>query len=403
MTTPLILVLNAGSSSLKFELFDGKTFVSQLNGLVEEVGTERAQLSYTMQGQKQKKALGLSDFETALNQVFQVYQQLAKADGQLVAVGHRVVHGGELFAAPTLVTNEVLKQIERCNILAPLHNPSNLLGIITAQKAFPHVLQVAVFDTAFHQTLPDYAYLYALPYDYYRDYGVRRYGFHGISYQYLVRQTAKILDVAENKLSLICAHLGNGCSVCAVRDGKSVDVSMGCTPLEGLVMGTRSGDIDPGLFDYLAQQLNCSIQEINTTLTSKSGLLGISGISQDMRLLQDAAQSGDVKAIVAIEIFCYRLAKYIAAYMVPLGHIDALVFSGGIGEHAALIREKTIARLTFLGYQLDVNANVSNGVEHNGCITADGSPRALVIRTQEELMIAEAAMEIYTHRSSNAG
>lgn len=391
---PLILVINAGSSSIKFQLFSGEHCETLFTGLIEAVGTERTQLRYKTSEQQYEEKLGYLDFQQALAQVFLVYAQCVPADGRLCAVGHRVVHGGEWFTKPTVVTDDVLKQIERCTVLAPLHNPSNLLGIISAQKAFPTVPQVAVFDTAFHQTLPDYAYLYALPEQYYQDYGVRRYGFHGISYQYLVQRSAKILAVAENKLSLICAHLGNGCSVCAVRAGKSVDVSMGCTPLEGLIMGTRSGDIDPGLFVYLAEQLSCSIDEINNLLTTKSGLLGISALSQDMRVLHDAAQSGDLKACLAIEMFCYRLAKYIAAFMVPLGRIDALVFSGGIGEHAAFIREKTLARLAFLGFVLDPAANARNGVGYQNRITTETSTCALVIATQEELMIAEAALQL---------
>lgn len=392
---PLILVLNAGSSSIKFELFAfDEKLVSLFNGLIESIGTERTRLCYTLNGQKYEKQLGLMDFRQALMHAFQLYTQLAPADGQLRAVGHRVVHGGELFSQPTLVTDAVLQQIERCNMLAPLHNPSNLLAIVTAMQAFPSVPQVAVFDTAFHQTLPDYAYLYALPYEYYEDHAVRRYGFHGINYQYLTRQSAKIMGIAENQVSLIAAHLGNGCSVCAVREGKSVDVSMGCTPLEGLIMGTRSGDVDPGLFQYLARQLNCSLEEINASLTSKSGLLGISGLSHDMRLLQESAQAGDIRANLAIEMFCYRLAKYIAAFMVPLGRIHALVFSGGIGEHATEIRRKTLALLAFLGFQIDPLANAHHGAAQQGRITSVDSICALVIPAQEELMIAETAMQL---------
>jgi len=391
---PLILVLNAGSSSIKFELFADEKLRSVLSGLIESIGTECAQLRYTWNGEKHQQPLGLINFQQALMQAFQIYRQCAPADGKLCAVGHRVVHGGELFTQPTLVTEEVLQQIERCNVLAPLHNPSNLFGMVTAMQDFPEVPQVAVFDTAFHQTLPDYAYLYALPYGYYADYGVRRYGFHGINYQYLVRQSAKIIGVEENQLSIIAAHLGNGCSVCAVHAGKSVDVSMGCTPLEGLIMGTRSGDLDPGLFQYLTKQLNCSVEEINTILTKKSGLLGVSGQSHDMRVLQQAAQAGDIRAQLAIEMFCYRLAKYIAAFMVPLGSIHALVFSGGIGEYAAEIRQKTLVRLAFLGFHIDSAANANHGAAQQGRITSAESICALVIAAQEELMIAETAMQL---------
>jgi acetate kinase len=390
----LVLVLNAGSSSVKFQLFSGQEERSLLSGIVENIGTKSAQLCYETYGIKTQQKLDDANFVVALNAILMLYQKIKPTDAQLVVIGHRVVHGGTLFQKPTLINAAVLEQINVCSALAPLHNPANLAGILAAQQAFPGVPQVAVFDTAFHQTMPNYAYLYAVPYAYYHDYGIRRYGFHGISYQYLVKKAAEVLHKPLEQLELICAHLGNGCSVCAVSGGKSLDVSMGFTPLEGLMMGTRSGDIDPGLFSYLSKTLHLSVAEITQILNSESGLLGISMRSMDMRILEHAAAEGDLQASLAIEMFCYRLAKYIAALSVPLTRIDALIFSGGIGENAAAVRQKTLSLLRLFRFELDTTANECNGSNHNGCITTAASTCALVLRTEEELLIAQQALAL---------
>jgi acetate kinase len=391
---PLVLVLNAGSSSIKFQLFFGEEERSFLSGLVESMGTENAQLCYEINNKKERQDLGSVDFTCALNKILALYEQVKPSTAELLVIGHRVVHGGTIFQKPTLIDSAVIQQIEICSALAPLHNPSNLAGILAAQKAFPGVAQVAVFDTAFHHTMPNYAYLYALPYEYYRDYGVRRYGFHGISYQYLVKKAADLLNKPLTETKLICAHLGNGCSACAVSAGNSVDTTMGFTPLEGLMMGTRCGDLDPGLFSYLSEKLKLSIDQMTKILNLKSGLLGVSMRSMDMRLLEQAADAGDVQASLAIEMFCYRLAKTIAALSVPLGRIDALVFSGGIGENAVRVRKKTLALLGLFGFELDEVANEFNGRKNNGRITTASSTCALVIQAQEERMIAQQALQL---------
>ncbi len=388
----MILVLNCGSSSIKFCIF--KEDATVLSGLVENIGQQEVVLSYQQGEIKNKKILGAIDYQTAFQYIFPLVR--AQLTQPLRAIGHRVVHGGKIFTQSVAIDSQVLAQIKACIPLAPLHNPANLLGIEAAGIAFPKLPQVAVFDTAFHHSLPEHAYLYALPNDYYRQHDVRRYGFHGISYQYLIPKAAEILGLPLEKTAFIAAHLGNGCSVCAALGGKSVDVSMGLTPLEGLMMGTRAGDLDPGLFEYLTQALACSVKALTKILNKHSGLLGVSGLSNDMRALIEAADHGNMQAKLALEMFCYRLAKYIAAYMVPLGRLDALIFSGGIGENAAWIREKTLSLLKFLNFHVDVEQNKVHGVQHNGCITTKASTPALVIKTQEEWMIAKETSKLWS-------
>ncbi|HEY0469186.1 MAG TPA: acetate kinase, partial [Polyangiaceae bacterium] len=305
------------------------------------------------------------------------------------AVGHRVVHGGEAFSESVQLDDAVLEQIRACSELAPLHNPANVLGIEAARRAFAELPQVAVFDTAFQQTLPRAAYLYAIPYEYYERHQVRRYGFHGTSHRYVAGVAARILGKPLESLDLVTAHLGNGASVCAIASGRSVDTSMGFTPLEGLVMGTRSGDVDPNLHEFLVKHTQLDLHQIGEMLNKQSGLLGLSGVSNDMRTLLELRAQGDDRARLAIEVFCYRLAKAILAQCAGLSRLDALVFTGGIGEHAAQVRAQTLGHLRVLGAQIDDHLNRAHGAEQHGRITSrESALLSLVIPTNEELVIA---------------
>lgn len=362
-------------------------------GLAEQVGSASARLKVSVLDQEQQVQLTHTEYKGVLEQVMQLVLACEWVE-KIVGIGHRVVHGGETFGESTLINKEVMDDIEKCISLAPLHNPANLLGIKISQRDFPSLPQVAVFDTAFHHTLPDYAYLYALPYELYSEHQIRRYGFHGTSHRYVTQKAAELLRQKYNKLNLVSAHLGNGCSIAAVRQGKSVDTSMGLTPLEGLVMGTRCGDLDPSIPAILIQQLGYSAADVDACLNKRSGLLGVSGVSNDMRELHKAAEVGDTRAQIALEIFCYRLAKYIAASVVPLTRIDALIFTGGIGENDRWVREKTLMWLTGLGFAIDTSHNLVHGRENNTIITQQGSPIAMVIPTNEELMIAQDTMRL---------
>jgi len=382
----LILVLNCGSSSLKFSLLDPSTQALSLSGLAEKLLEDTPQI--TFKSKAGKHTLALERGHAAAMQAILPELEALGLESQVSAVGHRVVHGGEKFKHSSLITPEVIAAIEACVPLAPLHNPANLLGIRSALAAFPKVPQIAVFDTAFHQTMPPYAYHYALPKDLHLQHGVRRYGFHGTSHQYVIRKAAEMLGRPLEELCLISAHLGNGCSIAAVSQGRSLDTSMGMTPLEGLVMGTRSGDLDPNLHQYLAHTLKLDLEQVTDLLNKKSGLLGLSGLSNDMRELERAAAQGHGGAQLAIEVFCYRLAKYAAAMSVPLGRIDALIFTGGIGENSVLVRSKVLGRLGILGFRVDDERNREAVGGQPGKITSDGSTVALVVNTNEELMIA---------------
>ena len=319
-----------------------------------------------------------------LDQVLQALREY-----RVMAVGHRVVHGGEAFSDSVVLDAASIRRIEACSELAPLHNPANLLGIAAARARFPDVPHVGVFDTAFHQTLPPKAYLYAIPYELYLRHHVRRYGFHGLSHSYVAREAALRLGKPVAELQLVTAHLGNGCSACAVRGGRSVDTTMGLTPLEGLVMGTRSGDVDPNLHEFLVEHAGLSLTEVTDLLNRKSGLLGLSGSSNDMRTLLDARERKDERASLAIDVFCYRLAKAVLGLAAALERVDALVFTGGIGEHAAAIRAETLGALRVLGPVLDPKLNSMHGQTSNGRITTAGSRLlSLVVPTNEELVIA---------------
>lgn len=384
-----VLVLNCGSSSLKFAIINSISGEQVISGLAERLGEQEAQIKYTVNNNKQIIALNKNAaHQEAINTIVEIVKQL-KLDDQLCAVGHRVVHGGEVFTQSVVIDDEVKSTILKMASLAPLHNPANLLGIEAATAAFSSLPQVAVFDTAFHQTMPKHAFLYALPYSLYHKHGVRRYGFHGTSHYFVAQKAAEMLQRAPTECNLITAHLGNGCSVSAIKNGKSVDTSMGLTPLEGLVMGTRSGDIDPGLFDYLSNELNYNANEISQLLNKQSGLLGLSELSNDCREIEEAVANNHPQAALALDVFCYRLAKYIASYLVPVGQLNALVFTGGIGENSALIREKVINHLQFLGLTLDNEANLAARFGNAGEIaTSPSGANVLVIPTNEEWVIA---------------
>jgi len=377
-----VLVINCGSSSLKFALIEPATGEVLCRGLAERLGAAGASLAIDARAPT-PLAEGAGHTE-ALDRI------LAELGGRSVdAVGHRVVHGGEAFSDSVVLDDAAIANIEACSELAPLHNPANLRGIRAALARYRDLRHVAVFDTAFHHTLPPQAYLYAVPYELYTKHKVRRYGFHGTSHRYVASVAAQLLGKAPAELNLVTAHLGNGCSATAVRGGKSVDTTMGLTPLEGLVMGTRSGDVDPNLHEFLADHTGRSLSEITDLLNRQSGLLGLSGSSNDMRTLLDAKARGDERAKIAIDVFCYRLAKAVLGLTAALDRLDALVFTGGIGEHAAPIRAQTLDALRVLGPVLDPRLNEKHGRESNGRITHESSAlTALVVPTNEELVIA---------------
>ena len=399
-----ILVLNCGSSSIKFQLIETDVKLIEADadrsiakGSVEKIGTDEAVLHLTVPpNPAQNITEEMLDHQTALTRSIQALKE-AKALGdisQIEPVGHRLVHGGERFSASVMIDDEVVKVIEQCSELAPLHNPHNLRGYLTARKVFPQVPQVAVFDTAFHHTLPAKAYLYGLPYSYYRRYRIRRYGFHSPSHRYVAFRCREMLGMKKDEANLITAHLGNGCSITAIEKGKSIDTSMGFTPLEGLLMGTRCGDLDPAIILYLMSKDELTIHDMSTLLNRFSGLYGISGDSNDMRELIESAAKGDKQAETAIEAFCYRLRKYIGAYTAALGHVDGLVFTGGIGENAALVREKTCQGLTELGYEIDPGRNQDAVGKANEISTASSRIRIFVIPTNEELLIARDTFRV---------
>lgn len=388
-----ILVLNTGSSSLKFSLIQAADQKVIFSGLADKLGHGAATIAFKMDGEKVEQALVPSNHKKAVAEIFSFIEK-HNLGNTIVGIGHRVVHGGENFKTSTIIDAEVLAAIEACVPFAPLHNPANLVGIRGAMEVAPNLPQVAVFDTAFHQTIPQHAYLYAVPMQWYRQYGVRRYGFHGTSHQYVVQKASEVLDIELSDSAFISAHLGNGASATAVLNGKSVDTTMGFTPLEGLVMGTRSGDIDPGLPTYIAQLLGITPDEVVNMLNKKSGLLGLSELSNDMRELTTAAAEGNTGAAIAIEVFVFRLAKAIGALAVSLPRIDALIFTGGIGENAPVIRSKVLNRLKVFGFIEDAGANAQAVGGRGGVITILDSPVAMVVNTNEEAMIVKQTIEV---------
>lgn len=388
-----ILVINCGSSSLKFQLIDAETEKMIAKGLCERIGIDGSQIVYQPTGgEKETTVTPMPDhtkaIELVLNALTNEKTGVVKSLGEIGAVGHRVVHGGEKFAASVVITPEVIEAITECNELAPLHNPANLIGIDACKKLMPDTPMVAVFDTAFHQTMPQEAYLYGLPYEYYEKYKIRRYGFHGTSHSYVSARAAKVLGKKYEDLKIIVCHLGNGASVSAVLNGKCVDTSMGLTPLEGLIMGTRSGDIDPAIMEFIAHKENKNIDEVMSILNKQSGVLGLSGnFSSDFRDLESAYRAGEDKGIRTMKAFAYRVAKYVGAYVAVMNGVDVICFTAGIGENAPLVRSMVCERLGYLGITLDEEQNGKRGEELE-ITTPDSRTKVLVIPTNEELAIA---------------
>ncbi len=393
-----VLVINCGSSSLKYQLINSDTETVIAKGLCERIGID-GRLTYQKAGLDKeiteaampthKQAIQLV-LDALVNEKTGAIRSLSEID----AVGHRVVHGGEKFASSTLLTDEVLKVVEECNDLAPLHNPANLIGIRACQELMPNVPMVGVFDTAFHQTMPDVAYMYGLPYEYYEKYKIRRYGFHGTSHSFVSKRVAELVGRPYEDMKIIVCHLGNGASVCAVDHGKSVDTSMGLTPLEGLIMGTRSGDIDPSIIEFIAQKENLSLAEVMNVLNKKSGIAGMSEVSSDFRDLLAASREGNEKARLAIDAFAYRVAKYIGAYTAAMNGVDAIAFTAGLGENNAMVRGKILSHFGYLGVKVDDAKNEkAAGVE--SVISADDSKViCLAVPTNEELAICRETVAL---------
>ena len=393
-----ILVINCGSSSLKFQLIDSETEKCIAKGLCERIGIEGSQITYTPDGgEKEQTVTPMPDHTEAIRLVLEALTNektgVVKSLDEIGAVGHRIVHGGEKFAASTIITDEVMKAIEECNDLAPLHNPANLIGINACKKLMPTTPMVAVFDTAFHQTMPEEAYMYGLPYEYYEKYKIRRYGFHGTSHSYVSRKAAEVLGKKYEDLKIIVCHMGNGASLSAVKNGKCVDTSMGLTPLEGVIMGTRSGDIDPAFVEYLCNKENLTVSEVLNILNKKSGMLGMTGISSDYRDVSAAAEAGNQDAINCLEAYAYRIIKYIGSYIAAMGGVDVITFTAGLGENAIPLRETICKAFEFMGLEFDSEANNCRGVEK--IITKEGSKiTACVIPTNEEIAICEETVEL---------
>ena len=388
-----VLVLNCGSSSLKFAVMNPHNGDVALSGIGEALGEREPKVSWKICNERQSQSLPEETRHTEVIRflVDKILSEHPELRDQLIATGHRVVHGGEKFSHSVLIDDAVMNAIQECVALAPLHNPAHLAGIEAARLAFPKLPQVAVFDTAFHQSMPRHAYIYALPFALYRDHGIRRYGMHGTSHRFVTERAATLLNLSVDEVNIISAHLGNGASITAVHNGRSVDTSMGLTPLEGLVMGTRSGDVDPGLLMHLGSRMDYCLKEINDLLNKKSGLLGISELSNDCRTLEQAASDGHDGARLALDIFCYRLAKYIGAYHAVLPQVDALVFTGGIGENSALIRQQVMTQLRGIGYAIDDEKNDRARFGEEGPISTEQSAVTLVIPTNEEWVIARDA------------
>jgi acetate kinase len=398
MSSKLVLVLNCGSSSLKFAIIDAANGEEHISGLAECFHLPEARIKWKMDGGKEEAALGAgaAHSEALKFIVNNILSKKPELSAELVAIGHRIVHGGEKLTKSMLINDAVIEGIKESIPFAPLHNPAHLIGIDEALKSFPKLADknVAVFDTAFHQTMPEESYLYALPYSLYKDHHVRRYGAHGTSHFYVTQEAAKMLNKPVEEVNLITCHLGNGGSVSAIRNGQCVDTSMGLTPLEGLVMGTRSGDIDPAIIFHLHDSLGMSVDQINKMLTKESGLLGLTEVTSDCRYVEDNyTTKADAKR--AMDVFCHRLAKYIGGYTSLMeGRLDAVVFTGGIGENAAMVRELSLAKLGLLGFEVDHERNRAARFGKSGAINKEGTRAALVIPTNEELVIAQDAARL---------
>ncbi len=393
-----ILVLNCGSSSVKFSLFEKETKAVILSGLAEKLISDVPEIGWKIEatGEKFSETLDKKD-GAAFEKIVDVLKANSINTKEIFGVGHRVVHGGEKFFASSEITDANFGELEKISHLAPLHNPANLNGIQFSQKVFPGVPQVAVFDTAFHQTIPQKAFMYAIPKELYEENGIRKYGFHGTSHKFVSINAIKDLKLDPENSGVIVAHMGNGCSATAIKNGKSVDTTMGLTPLAGLVMGTRSGDIDPSIHQFIKNAKGWDLDEITNVLNKKSGLLGLSGIDSDMRTITAEREKGNPAAELTLDIYCYNLAKHIFALSASLERLDALVFTGGIGENSRVVREGTIKQLGILGFKLDATKNETTGyggTQDTGIITEEGSTIAYVLPTNEELMITMDTIEV---------
>ncbi|MFH5835708.1 acetate/propionate family kinase [Proteiniclasticum sp. C24MP] len=393
-----ILVINCGSSSLKYQLIDMENENSLSTGLVERIGIEGSKLTQKVEGrEKYVLTVPMKNHKDAIAHVIDTLldevQGVIKSSDEIGAVGHRVVHGGEKYSSSVIIDDEVMKDLEEFSVLAPLHNPPNIIGINACKELMPDTTMVAVFDTAFHQTMPEKAFLYGLPYELYKENHIRKYGFHGTSHKYVSQRAAQMLDKDLKDLKLITCHLGNGASVAAVRGGISVDTSMGFTPLEGLLMGTRCGDIDPAIIPYLMDVKGYSYDEVNNIMNKKSGVLGLSGVSSDFRDIEDAAAEGNDRAKLALDVFHYRVKKYIGYFMAAMNGVDAVIFTAGLGENAVETREEIITDLEWFGIELDKEKNKVRGKEKI-VSTDDSKVKIIVIPTNEELMIARDTLSL---------
>lgn len=394
-----VLVINCGSSSLKFQLIDSESEECLAKGLCERIGIDGSMITYAPRGGEKKTAqTPMPDHTEAIRLVLEALTDSAagvvKDLDEIGAVGHRVVHGGEKFAESVIIDDEVMKAIEECNDLAPLHNPANLIGINACRELMPETPMVAVFDTAFHQTMPEEAYMYGLPYEYYRKYKIRRYGFHGTSHSYVSKRAAEVLGKKYEELKIIVCHLGNGASVSAVKNGRCVDTSMGLTPLQGLIMGTRSGDIDPAIIELIAHKEGKGIDEIMNILNKKSGVLGLSdNLSSDFRDLEAGYHSEDANAVRAMKTYCYNVAKYVGAYVAAMNGVDVICFTAGVGENGSLVRSMICSYLGYLGIEIDPKLNARRG-EDIAITTPDSRTAVMVIPTNEELAIARETVAL---------
>lgn len=394
----LVLVINCGSSSLKFSLIDPSTGDESLNGIAQCLMSSNAVIDFQINDKKTAFSLKAPyDHDMAIKALVAFIKE-NKLFHCISAIGHRVVHGGDKYCEPTLITPQVKNEIDKLAKLAPLHNPANLIGIVATEDAFENLAQVAIFDTAFHQTMPEKAYIYGLPYELYQIHGIRRYGFHGTSHYYVSKQASILLNKPLEQCNLISAHLGNGCSISAIANGKSVDTSLGFTPLEGVVMGTRSGDVDPGIIFYLVNQLDYSIKQVDNLLNKESGLLGLSGISNDCREIEAERLTGNPRAQLAIDVFCYRIAKKIASFCASLQTLDGLIFTGGIGENSNTVRSLVLGQLSLLGFNVDEHLNEEIRFGKQGLISNDNSRFCWVIPTNEEWVIAEQTQYLLSNQ-----
>lgn len=389
-----VIAINAGSSSLKFQLFDMPEETVITKGLVERIGLKDSVFTISVNGEKNEEITDIPNHEVAVKMLldkltgFGIISSLDEIEG----IGHRVVHGGEVFNESVLITDEVLEKIDELSELAPLHNPANLTGIQAFRNILPNVPAVAVFDTAFHQTMPESSFLYSLPYEYYEKYGIRKYGFHGTSHKYVSERAAEMLGRPKEQLRLISCHLGNGASIAAIEGGKSIDTSMGFTPLAGVAMGTRSGNIDPALIPFIMEKTDSTADEVLNVLNKKSGILGVSGFSSDLRDIQDGVEAGNERAELALDVFANRIHKYIGSYASRMNGVDAIVFTAGIGENSLIVRERVLKGLEFMGVYWDPARNTTRGEET--FLSYPHSPvKVMVIPTNEEVMIARDVLE----------